>query len=176
MKNSTIKEFETVLESIKIPSNMVMEQQTQLMKPISTIVEDMLPSRLYRFRQCSERNFDAFYNDQIWVSRGSDVNDDYDTCLYYDSKKMKEWLQPLHDEKFYLNILNLKSKESIPKLIKDLFPDQEIEKRLKIIQQLSQQDIEKFAFDFKKYIQDNLSKKLKELTLSLIHISEPTRR
>ena len=98
MKNSKIKEFETVLESIKIPSNMVMEQQTQLMKPISTIVEDMLPSRLYRFRQCSERNFDAFYNDQIWVSRGSDVNDDYDTCLYYDSKKMKEWLQPLHDE------------------------------------------------------------------------------
>lgn len=65
------------------------------------------------------------------MSRGSDVNDDYDTCLYYDSKKMKEWLQPLHDEKFYLNILNLKSTESIPKLIKDLFPDQEIEKRLK---------------------------------------------
>ena len=164
MKNSKIKEFETVLESIKIPSNMGMEQQTQLMKPISTIVEDMLPSRLYRFRQCSELNFDAFYKDQIWVSRGSDVNDDYDTCLYYDSKKIKEWLQPLHDEKFYLNILNLKSTESIPKLIKDLFPDQEIEKRLKIIQQLSQQDIEKFAFDFKKYIQDNLSKKLKEIT------------
>lgn len=90
MKNSKIKEFETILESIKTPSNMGMEQQTQLMKPISIIVEDMLPSRLYRFRKCSERNFDAFYKAQIWVSRGSDVNDDYDTCLYYDRKKIKE--------------------------------------------------------------------------------------
>lgn len=167
MKNSKIKEFETVLESIKIPSNMGMEQQTQLMKPISTIVEDMLPSRLYRFRQCSERNFDAFYKDQIWVSRGNDVNDDYDTCLYYDSKKIKEWLQPLHDEKFYLNILHLKSTESIPKLIKDFFPAQEIEERFKIIQQLSEQDVEKFVCDFKRYIYDNLSEKL-DMVTSLI--------
>ena len=71
MKYSKIKEFEAVLEGIKVPTNMGMEQQTQLMKPISTIVEDMMPSRLYRFRQCSERNFEAFYKDQIWVSRGS---------------------------------------------------------------------------------------------------------
>ena len=133
MKYSKIKEFEAVLEGIKVPTNMGMEQQTQLMKPISTIVEDMMPSRLYRFRQCSERNFEAFYKDQIWVSRGSDVNDDYDTCLYYDNKRINEWLKLLHDEEFYLKILNLKSTESIPKLIKNFFSDQEIEKRVHVL-------------------------------------------
>ncbi|MBD5522407.1 MAG: hypothetical protein HDR03_14485 [Lachnospiraceae bacterium] len=130
MKDSKIKEFETILEGIKVPANMGMEQQAQLMKLISTIVEDMLPSRLYRFRQCSERNFDAFYKDQIWVSRGCDVNDDYDTCLYYDGKKIKDWLKPLHDEKFYLEILNLKSTQSIPKLITDFFSSSRIREKV----------------------------------------------
>lgn len=130
MKDSRIREFEKILEGIRVPANMGMEQQAQLMKPISDIVEEMLPSRLYRFRQCSERNFDAVYKDQIWVSRGSDVNDDYDTCLYYDNKKINEWLKSLHDEKFYLKILNLKSTQSIPKLIRDFFPSSRIREKV----------------------------------------------
>lgn len=170
MKNSKIKEFETVLEGIKLPSSMEMEQQTQLMKPISIIVEDMLPSRLYRFRQCSERNFESFYKNQIWVSRGSDVNDDYDTCLYYDSKKIKDWLKPLRDDQFHLRILDyLKSAVNAPELIKSFFPasEAEVEKRFKTIQQLPYEDIEKFANSFKQYIQDNLPEKL-EMVTSLI--------
>ena len=170
MNNRKIKEFETVLESIKVPSNMGMEQQTQLMKPISTIVEDMLPSRLYRFRQCSERNFDAFYKDQIWVSRGSDVNDDYDTCLYYDSKKIKDWLKPLRDDQFDLRILDyLKSAVNTPELVKSFFPASEIEveKRFKTIQQLPDEEIEEFVHGFKQYIQNNLPEKL-EMVTSLI--------
>ncbi len=170
MKYNKIIEFETVLESIKIPSNMEMEQQTQLLKPISNIVEDMLPSRLYRFRQCSERNFDAFYKDQVWVSRGSDVNDDYDTCLYYDNKKINDWLKPLLDEQFDFRILNyLKSMQNTPELVKNLLPlpEEEIEQRFKMIRQLPCEDIRKFTFDFKQYIQDNLFEKL-EMVTSLI--------
>ncbi len=168
MKDRKIREFETVLEGIKVPANMGIEQQAQLMKPISTIVEDMLPSRLYRFRQCSERNFDALYKDQVWASRGCDVNDDYDTCLYYDNKKIKEWLQPLSDEQFELRILNyLKGTEKAPEVVKNLFPvsEEEIEKRFKIIQQLPYEDIKVFATDFKKYIQDNLLERLEKVTL-----------
>ncbi len=170
MKDRKIREFETVLEGIKVPANMGMEQQAQLMEPISTIVEDMLPSRLYRFRQCSERNFDAFYKGQIWVSRGSDVNDDYDTCLYYDDKKINDWLKPLRDDQFYLRILDyLRSAGNAPELVKSFFPvpETEVEKRFKTIQQLPCEDIKEFTFGFKQYIQDNLPEKL-EMVTSLI--------
>ncbi len=50
-----ITEFEKTLQGIKIPSNIKIEQRAQLCEPLIKIVEDLMPSRLYRFRQCSER-------------------------------------------------------------------------------------------------------------------------
>ena len=78
-----IKEFENTLLSIKIPSNIKSEQKAQLSEPINKIVEDLMPSRLYRFWQCSERNFAAFFGEQVWVSRGMDMNDDFNhSCSF----------------------------------------------------------------------------------------------
>ena len=168
MNSDKIKEFETILESIKVPSDMKIEQQEPLMTSINAIVEDMLPSRLYRFRECSERNFDAFYRDQIWVSRGSDVNDDYDTCLYYDRKRIKEQLKILCDDQFSMKIFDyLKSIDKAPEFVKSfcLGSELELEKRFETIQQLPYEDIKKFTIDFNKYIQNNLSEKLEQVTL-----------
>ena len=39
MNSNKIKKFETILESVKVPSNMGVEQQKQLMTPINAIVE-----------------------------------------------------------------------------------------------------------------------------------------
>lgn len=168
MNNSKLKEFETILESIKVPSNMEIEQQAQLVQPISNLVEAMLPSRLYRFRKCSERNFDAFYKNQIWVSRGSDVNDDYDTSLYYDDKKIKDWLKILCDDQSHMKIFNyFKNTKDVPEFLKlfCLAPEKEIEKRFDAVKQLSYEDVKKFVLGFQEYIQNNLSEKLKHITL-----------
>lgn len=38
-------------------------------------------SRLYRFRQCSEQNFAAFYGEQVWVSKGTELGLHWDMIL-----------------------------------------------------------------------------------------------
>lgn len=46
-----IKQFENTLLSIKIPSDIKNEQKAQLSESTNKIVEALMPSRLYRFRQ-----------------------------------------------------------------------------------------------------------------------------
>lgn len=163
MKEKQIKEFETLLESIKTPSNLTLEQQAQLLQPISDVLENMLPSRLYRFRQCSERHIDAFFRDQVWVSRGIDMNDDYDTCLYYDQKKISDWLEPLNDANVYLKIYDfLKACENMPDFLKGITPD--AEKRYEAIRRCSQEDIRELTNRFREHIKNCLPERLAEIT------------
>ena len=161
-----IKEFENTLLSIKIPSNIKFEQKAQLSEPINKIVEDLMPSRLYHFRQCSERNFAAFYDEQVWVSRGTDMNDDFDACLYYDDKKIVDWLDSFYDTKNNLKILDyIKTAKNVPKEMQQLFPNAEI--FFDAIQQLTLEDIKKVSLGFKEYVKANLPESLKMITAQI---------
>lgn len=159
-----IKEFEKTLQGVKIPSNIRAEQQAQLCEPINKIVEELMPSRLYRFRQCSERNISAFYDDQVWVSRGIDMNDDFDACLYYDNDKIVDWLDSFYDDEDNLKILEyIKVSQSIPQEIHQLFPN--AESLINALQQLTPEDIKKVSFEFKEYTKSNLPESLKMITI-----------
>ncbi len=158
-----ITEFEKTLQGIKIPSNIKIEQRAQLCEPLIKIVEDLMPSRLYRFRQCSERNFTAFYEDQVWVSRGTDMNDDFDACLYCDNSKIVDWLDSFYDTENNLKIFDyIKVVQNVPQEIQQFFPNAEI--FINALRQLTPEDVKKVSFEFKKYIKANLPESIKRIT------------
>lgn len=78
--------FKEMLEEIIIPETMLLEKRISLLKPLLEYVNSITPSRLFRYRECSERQFDAFLNDRIYAVNAQLFNDPYDCLIRYDKK------------------------------------------------------------------------------------------
>ena len=86
-------DFKKIIENTIVPINFSVEEKTACYDKIIRCVKDILPNKLYRFRTCSERSLSAFYNDELWFSNGSTMNDDFDARLYYDKKRIEKETQ-----------------------------------------------------------------------------------
>ena len=60
-------EFKKLLEETVIPEVMSYEEREPLLKPLLEYVHSITPAKLFRYRDCSETQFDAFYNDRIYA-------------------------------------------------------------------------------------------------------------
>ena len=104
-----------------------------------------MPSRLFRYRECSERQFDAFYNDKVYAVNAQMFNDPYDCLIRYDKKYLystieagasKELIKQLRDrlrkgEPFPEFLASLYGEE-LTKLLKDVIcniTDEELNKK-----------------------------------------------
>ena len=89
------QDFSNILESIVVPltESIDIEKYQRVLEYISL----NKPDSLYRYRSCNERNYEAFYKDQVWVSTPDCMNDGFDTRLYFDKnraeKTLDEWIE-----------------------------------------------------------------------------------
>ena len=67
--------FAEKLLSTTIPSNLPVIDQQKRIESLQQNAHSLLPDRLFRFRTCSERSFDAFNKDELWVSTADCMND-----------------------------------------------------------------------------------------------------
>ncbi len=81
--------YRKLIENTVIPSTLSLDEKNKRYSAVTGHINPILPSKLYRFRSCTERSLSAFYNDEVWFSNGSTMNDDFDARLYYDKKKFR---------------------------------------------------------------------------------------
>lgn len=137
--------FKEILERVLIPEGISEEKEYALLKPIIDYVHKIMPSRLFRYRECSERQFDAFYNDKVYAVNAKMFNDPYDCLIKYDKKYLystieagasKELIKQLRDrlrkgEPFPEFLASLYGEE-LTKLLKDVIcniTDEELNKK-----------------------------------------------
>jgi len=77
-------DYSHIIEQIIVPEGVMEEKQAELYEPLSRYLLEKMPSALYRFRSCNERNFNAFDKGELWFSRAETMNDDFDSLVYYD--------------------------------------------------------------------------------------------
>lgn len=75
-------EFSKILYGISLPDGITDAEISIRYNPLIDYMKKFLPLRLYRFRSCEERNFDALYKNQIWASNGECMNDGFDRLIY----------------------------------------------------------------------------------------------
>ena len=51
---------------------------------------ETIPKKLYRFRACTENDFNAIENDYIWLSLASEFDDIKDSTIKYNFKSQKD--------------------------------------------------------------------------------------
>ena len=121
------KEYLSLLNNTHIWSNSSVQEQNAALTPLVEYIHRITPKDLYRFRDCSERSFDAFYRDQIWTSSADVLNDDFDARLFFRLEELKEWIQA---QKGIYTIRelekNYKETGEIPTFLRELFPAIEI--------------------------------------------------
>lgn len=83
-------EFEKIIENIEINNNTTPEEFKSQLQPLIEFIQNNIPKQLFRFRSCTEYNFDAFENDQIWLSKASMFNDPHDSLLFFDKPSILE--------------------------------------------------------------------------------------
>ena len=81
---ANIKHFRDVLQSTIIPEDLSQEEAMPLYHKLCQTVDTIIPPRLFRYRECSEMQFDAFDRDLIFASSADKFNDPYDCLLRFD--------------------------------------------------------------------------------------------
>ena len=56
-----------MLEQVVIPETLTLVEREPILKTIVEYVHRIIPSKLFRYRECSEMQLEAFYHDNIYM-------------------------------------------------------------------------------------------------------------
>lgn len=82
-------EFKDILERTILPEGLAIEERNEKLLPLSKHILEHIPSRLFRYRNCSEMNFDAFNEDKLFAVISDSFNDPYDCLFRYDKERLR---------------------------------------------------------------------------------------
>lgn len=88
-------EFKKIIENIKVSRMTPPEKFNAEMQPLIHFIQINIPAALYRFRECTEINIDAFNKDEIWLSKASKFNDPHDSLLFFDKSAILNQAQQM---------------------------------------------------------------------------------
>lgn len=115
--------YKDIVENTILSNALSNEEQDKIISPLNNYINARLPKKLYRYRTCSERHFDAFFKDELWFSNGNAMNDDFDARLYYDRENIRNWMNSFLIENKGQDLLNdILSVKLIPDEIEDILP------------------------------------------------------
>ena len=61
------KEFKNILEKTILPEGISNEERDERLLPLSKHIFEHIPQKLFRFRECTEMNLDAFNGDKLFA-------------------------------------------------------------------------------------------------------------
>ena len=149
MMKESIKQFKSLLEQTIVPEDLPLSEQTKLYKPLMELLSSIVPPKLYRYRECSETQFDAFYRDAIYASTADKFNDPYDCLLRCDKQFIYESIK--HGaSKEYISYLRdiVKSGHKLPPILCDLYGKELTDTITDILIKSSDDDIDNFNVFF----------------------------
>lgn len=156
-------EYKRLIENTVIPETFSEDIKSKSYNQINGVVRQMLPSKLYRFRSCSERCMEAFYRDELWFSNGSVMNDDFDVRMYFDKKQIMRWIDSFIEEDGCLRAIDeILIADRIPAELVALIPN--AENIFAELKQMSREQIRNMSTNFLNFIKSNLDSSLKEIT------------
>lgn len=78
------EEFAKRLYSTVIPEGTAPEDIQTMIRPVSEAIREMMPEKLFRYRNCNELSINAFENDIIYTVTADKFNDPYYILVRYD--------------------------------------------------------------------------------------------
>ena len=120
-------EFAAILNSIQIPEGCDVETLQRTVKPISHALVEMMPDKLFRYRNCSEMSVEAFENDKVYALTADMFNDPYDMLLRFDIEAVKNMFNSLLSIESFYRLKDVLGKgKTLPDIVKKNFDQENI--------------------------------------------------
>lgn len=120
-------EFAAILNSIQIPEGCDVETLQRTVKPISHALVEMMPDKLFRYRNCSEMSVEAFENDKVYALTADVFNDPYDMLLRFDIEAVKNMFNSLLSNESFYRLKDVLGKgKTLPDIVKQNFDQENI--------------------------------------------------
>ena len=82
-------EFKNLLERTFLPEGISIEERNDRLLPLSKHLVTHIPPKLFRYRECSEMNLDAFNENKLFAVTSDKFNDPYDCLFRYDKERLR---------------------------------------------------------------------------------------
>lgn len=141
--------FKNLLEQVVIPEALTLEEREPFLRTLMEYVHSIKPSKLFRYRECSEMQFDAFYHDNIYASTADKFNDPYDCLLRFDKKFIYDSIHKGASKENIKQLRNyLKESNEMPTPFKLLYGEELSQQLKEVLQNASDQDLDKYEASF----------------------------
>lgn len=148
-----------MIHNIIVPANLSLEEQSKRYQPLIDFLKQETPTSLYRFRACSERNFSAFDQDQLWFSLGNKMNDDFDALLRLDKEQLRTELSNFFKSHRFEELITLAGQGQIPETIRASLPSEVLEQIRMSAEQMKEQGPNTGVGQFQEYLKKQLDTK-----------------
>lgn len=119
----TDQEYREMIHSIVVPATLSDEERSKRYQPLVDFLQTETPKMLYRFRKCSELNIDAFDQDKVFFSPPCEMNDDFDSMLYFSREYIDSALKhSAASEQVQSLLATIRQGEEFPPAIQNIFP------------------------------------------------------
>ena len=153
--------YKHILLNTVVPGTEADEDKRKRYEDIKCYVNSRIPDKLYRFRSISERSLSALYNDELWFANGTQMNDDFDARLYYDKKKIVDWLKlSMLEDGRLMPVVTAMTLGKVPSEINDLVPTSFIP----MLRSLSEEQVKNLSLETFQYVLNHLDTELKKIT------------
>lgn len=144
-----IRKFKELLEQTEIPQDLSSSEFSVLYRPLQELVTSLIPVKLFRYRECSEVQFDAFYRDTIYASTADKFNDPYDCLLRCDKQFILDSISYGASKECITQLRkHLRLGNQLPTALRDMYGDEGAAILKEILTSATDEDIENFDETF----------------------------
>jgi hypothetical protein len=118
-------EFKEILERTFLPECVSSEEMKEKLLPISKLIFENIPPRLFRYRPCSEMNMDAFNEDKLYALTPDMFNDPYDSLFRYDKDGLRNSVLTSVSKDFLISLRDyFRSGGNFPEQLSSVLPQE----------------------------------------------------
>lgn len=156
------KKFRNILERTILPEGISIEERNERLFPLSKHIFEHIPSKLFRYRDCSEMNFDAFNEDKLFAVTSDKFNDPYDCLFRYDKERLRNSIKMGMTTDFVYTLREFfRTGGSFPDTLKTLFDPDFLNYTKESITNANDEAIEKYGeitASIKQSLDDNIDR------------------
>lgn len=155
MKEKDYTQYCDLLDKTIIPSFLPQKEKEAIYNPLGDWIVKHTPAKLFKFRNCNEKNISAFRNQQIWFSTSTNMNDDYDAIIYCDKEKIIDEINNLFSNDNLFRFLNdLRNGETTPTFFYETFGENYIKNAKEVLQNKKEEDLLYFCQSIKQWVEN----------------------
>lgn len=136
--------FKDIFESVNIPEEMPFDEREKILKPMFEFTQKITPSKLFRYRECGEIQFEAFDKDKIFAVNAKMFNDPYDCLPRYNKNLIYDTIKTWTSKDFLKQFRDaLNAGMPMPEIFVSLYGEEKAKQIQEFIQKATDDDIDK---------------------------------